>query len=173
MKKIKNFKIELRKGYILRELKKRGIVVTEDELCGKMETLAGLIKPATVYETFKPEDVVSIWAGPVSVSVSIFAVTLGMPQQEAASDGVDEAILKDAMDASVGFVEKLLRMEADKENCDLTELVAAAPTAVAEVPAVMAELNFPRISVSVEGGAMSPKHTRLCAVGWILRRKRK
>ena len=56
MKKIKNFRLELRRGYIERELRKNKQEISAEELKTRIQEIQSVARPATVYATF-PADI--------------------------------------------------------------------------------------------------------------------
>lgn len=173
MKKIKNFKITLRQGYILRELKKRGISISEEDLYEKIKAVQDALAPATIYDTFSSSDPAGIINCGASVSVSIYAVTLGKKLDAVPADEVTSIIIGDAMAASVNFVKKLVQIEAEKDRCELLDAVEMPFADVFSNSKLCEAMEFLKIDVSFDGGRISPGYTQFYSIGWLLKKKKR
>ena len=138
MKKIINFKINFRFRETLRSLKKNAKMdVSSSDVEEAVETqiskLKKLVEPAAVYATF-PKDKVShdlaIFDGSNWVATTLYVVTISSEVEKelkAAQDSNDKnleqiihAVAMEATDQAVNFIQRLIREEASKENCELS-----------------------------------------------------
>ena len=173
MKKIKNFKVDLRQGYILRELKKRGLAVSEEDLYEKIRVVQDAISPATIYDTFSSSGPEKIIDSGGAVSVSVFAVTLGKKLDAVPQDEITGVIIADAMDASINFVKKLLLIEAEVEHCELLDIAEMPPAAVSSNKKLCDAMEFHKIDLDFDGGRVSPSYTKFYSVGWLLKKRKR
>jgi len=173
MKKIKNFKIDLRQGYILRELKKRKISISEEELYEKIKSVQDAILPATIYYTFSSSDVAGIIDRGDAVSVSVYAVTLGKKLDAIASDEVTGIIIDDAIDIAANFVKKLIQIEAEDDRCELLEPVEIPPAAVFSNSKLCEVMEFSKIDILFDNGRIAPQRTKFFSIGWLLKKRRR
>ena len=97
MKMIKNFRITLRQGYILRDLKKKKFEISEEQISEKLKEIHSYLKPATVYETFNPVVFGKKIDFGKSVAVTLFAVTLGKEVETLDKNEILDAALKDGL----------------------------------------------------------------------------
>jgi len=173
MKKIKNFKIDQRQGYILRELKKRNISISEEELYEKIKEVQDAVLPATIYDTFSSTDPSGIIDCGDAVSISVFAVTLGKNLDVIASGEITGVIIDDAMDASVNFVKKLIQIEAEEDHCELLEPVEMPPDSVYSNSKLCKAMEFSKIDIQFDNGRVLPKSTRFYSIGWLLKKRKR
>ena len=141
MRKIKNFKINIRTREISRIIRK---LLNMEELTIEIEEAVQkscfvcekIIKPAVVYDTFSKEAMTfTLEIDPPEkwIAVSPYILTIGdVLQQEYEKNksvfgeyGVQivSAISADALEQSRNFVQKLLASEASEENCELSRNV--------------------------------------------------
>ncbi|MDD5687082.1 MAG: hypothetical protein PHE88_04535 [Elusimicrobia bacterium] len=169
---IKSFKIELRQGYIFRELKKRKVEVSEEELSEKVKEIQKCIKPATVYDSFNPAIFQKKIDFGKSVAFSLFAVTLGKEVEALEKSDIVEASLMDGLEVAKHFVLKLVQIEAEQEHCELLEVIKVEPQKVFENQKILNTIEFSKVDIKYEAETVSPEYTRFFAVGWVLKRKR-
>ncbi|MBN1385004.1 MAG: hypothetical protein JW983_09015 [Elusimicrobia bacterium] len=172
MKMIKSFKINLRQGYILRGLKKRKIDITEEVLAEKLGEIQGLIKPATIYDTLKPEVFRGCCEAGKSIAVSFLAVTLGKDVETLEKNEITMLSLTDGLEIAQGFVMKLLQIEAEDERCNLAEAVELEPRKVFENQKLLKTIDFSKLDVSFSDNIVSPENTKFFTVNWSLRKKK-
>jgi len=170
---IKNFKIALRQGYIFRDLKKKKMVVdNENELSEKIKEIQNNIKPATVYETFNPAVFGEKIDSGKSIAATLFAVTLGKEVETLYKNEILDTSLKDGLEAAKNFVLKLIQKEAEEERCELLEPIAVEPAVVFENQKNLSKMDFSKIGIKFESGILSPANTKFFAVGWLLKKKK-
>ena len=139
MKKIKKFKINLRSREITRLLKKTTKISEinsdiEEKVEAESRRLQRFIAPAAVYETI-PKDKFP-WELRLSepqnwVAATAYVVTVGdaiekeLKENRAKDSGESEAIAHtialEGVEQSVNFIERLIREEAFKENCEISK----------------------------------------------------
>jgi hypothetical protein len=172
MKLIKNFKINLRQGYIFRELKKRKIDISEEDLTEKLKKIQNLIKSATVYDSLKPDVFRGSFDIGKSVCVSLIAVTLGKDVESLDKNEVVEVSLNDGLGVAQNFVLKLVQIESEEEHCELTEPFEIEPQKVFENQKILKTMDFSKISIKYEGNLMFPVNTKFYGVNWLLKKKK-
>lgn len=141
MRKIKNFKINIRTREISRIIRKllnvEDLPIEVEEAVQKSCFICEkIIKPAVVYDTFSKESMifhVDIEAPEKWVAISPYILTIGNVLEEEynknknlfGEHGVQiiSAISADALEQSRNFVQKLLSSEASDENCDLSRSI--------------------------------------------------
>ncbi|MFH1540312.1 MAG: hypothetical protein ABID79_00415 [Elusimicrobiota bacterium] len=169
MKVIKNFKIILRQGYIFRDLKKRGIEISKEQLFEKLNKIQAHIKSATVYETFNPD----IFRKKINfgkpVVVSLFVVTVGNVVETIEKDEIFTTAIKDALFVAKNFILKLIQKEAEEDHCGLTEIIEVEPSYIFENRKILAVMDFSKIGVKFENGIALPENTKFFVVGQILK----
>ena len=172
MKLIKNFKINLRHGYILRDLRKLKIEVSEDDVISKSDELQKIFKSGTLYDSFKPEIFRDYSDFGKSVTVTLFAVTLGVEVEKLEKDAITEAALKDGLEVGKTFALKLIEMEAENEDCELTDSAEIEPQKIFENEKVLKTIDFSKIDIKFEAGILSPVYTKFYCVGWLPKKKK-
>lgn len=132
MKKIKKFKLNISAYLVEKKLKEKGCKEILPEIkkiiSEKIEEVEKLILPATVYETFKPEQIFLrlIPKGIFSddrekdncVSLTIYLIALGEKTKFTEGDQTEiyQAIIESAQEQARRFVYRLVNEEAKKEN---------------------------------------------------------
>lgn len=170
---IKNFKVNLRQGYIFRELKKRKIAAgPEEEFTEKLKEIQSRIKPATVYDSFKPEIFRSHFDAGKALVVSLFAVTLGNAVETPEKNEITDASLKDGLDVAKNFVTKLIQIEAEEEHCELMEPVEMEPEKIFKNQKILKTLDFSKIDIKFQDNVISPENTKFFTINWILKKKK-
>lgn len=174
MKMIKNFRINLRQGYIFRDVKKKknAAEISEERLSEKLKEIHSHLKPATVYETFNP----AVFGKKIdfgkSVAVSLFAGTLGKEVETLCKNEILDAALKDGLEVCKNFVLKLIQIEAEQEHCELLEPTGVEPAAVFENQKILSKMDFSKIGIKFESAVLFPANTKFFVVGWILKKKK-
>ncbi len=138
MRKIKNFKINIRTREISRIIRKllnvEDLPIEIEEAVQKSCFVCEkIIKPAVVYDTFSKETAtffVEVEAPVKWIAVSPYILTIGTVLEEEYNKNkslfgeygvqIISAISADALDQSRNFVQKLLLSEASDENCELS-----------------------------------------------------
>lgn len=141
MRKIKNFKINIRTREISRIIRKllnvEDLPIEVEEAVQKSCFVCEkIIKPAVVYDTFSKEAMVfplEIQAPEKWIAVSSYILTIGTVLEEEYNKNkslfgeygvqIISAISADALDQSRNFVQKLLASEASDENCELSRSI--------------------------------------------------
>jgi len=173
MKKIKNFKIDLRRGYIQRELRKKNPDSSVEDMEKRIEETQQGFQPATVYETFPSCVLDKVQGMEKAVSVSVIALTLGDIAATVPKDDIYDAIIKDAFDFSLDFVIKLITIESEKEECELSCPAEFLPDKVFSVPAISDSMEFSKIGICFSEGKLSPVLTKIFGVGWFPKKKKR
>jgi len=169
---IKNFKINLRQGYIFRDLKKKKFEISEQQLSKKLKEIHSHLKPATVYETFNP----AVFGKKIdfgkSVAVSLFAITMGSAAETLEKNEIFEAALKDGIEVAKNFVFKLIHIEAEKEHCELLEPTEVEPSIIFENQKILSKIDFSKIGIKFEDVGLTPVNTKFFVIGWLLKKKK-
>ncbi|HAM39046.1 MAG: hypothetical protein A2474_00910 [Elusimicrobia bacterium RIFOXYC2_FULL_34_12] len=172
MKLIKNFKINLRQGYIFRDLKKQKFDISEDLLSEKLNEIQKNIKPATVYDSFKPDVFRGYFDLGKSIAVSLFTVTLGKDVELLEKNEIIKSSLSDGLDVAKCFTIKLIEIEAEKEHCEIVEPLEIEPPKIFENYKILKSMDFSKIGVRFEYNKISPEYTKFFACNWLLRKKK-
>jgi len=169
---IKNFKINLRQGYIFRDLKKKKTDISENELSERLKEIHSHLKPATIYETFN----LAVFGKKIdfgkSVAVSLFAGTLGKEVETLCRNEILDAALKDGLDVCKNFVLKLIQIESEQEHCELVEPTEVEPSIIFENTKILSKMDFSKIGVKFESGILTPVNTKFFVIGWVLKKKK-
>ena len=188
MRKIKNFKINIRTREISRIIRK---LLNMEELTIEIEEAVQkscfvcekIIKPAVVYDTFSKEAMTfTLEIDPPEkwIAVSPYILTIGdVLQQEYEKNksvfgeyGVQivSAISADALEQSRNFVQKLLASEASEENCELSRNVDLPKHYNNEI---VSFLPVDKINLSLaDDGSFIPANTIAGIYYWIPLKKR-
>ncbi|MBI5573966.1 MAG: hypothetical protein HY919_05370 [Elusimicrobia bacterium] len=172
MKLIKNFRIALRRGYVFRDLKKKKIEISEEELSRKLKEIHSHLKSATVYETFNPAVFGKKTDFGKSIAVTLFAVTLGKEIETLCKNEILDASVKDGLEVCKNFILKLIQIEAEEEHCELLEPTEVEPTIVFENQKILSKMDFSKIGIKFESGNLAPVNTKLFVIGWLLKKKK-
>jgi hypothetical protein len=187
MRKIKNFKVNIRLKDISRIVKK---LVNADDMSIEIEEAiqmscrfyAKFLSPAVVYDTFSKESLIFVYEKDVPakwVAESIFFVTIGdtiEKEQKKNENAFGEhtskivsAIAVDALEQSKNFVQRLIVNEAQDEKCDITRVVDIPNELCKEVSKVV---QSEKIGVSVQSGNIFPKYSSAGLFYWIPSKKK-
>ena len=138
MRKIKNFKINIRTREISRIIRKllnvEDLPIEVEESVQKACFICEkVIKPAVVYDTFSKETMIfpiEIEAPEKWIAVSAYVLTIGTVLEQEYNKNKElfgeygvqiiSAISADALEQSRLFIQKLLSSEASDENCELS-----------------------------------------------------
>jgi len=187
MRKIKNFKINLRVRDISRVLKK---VINIPEMSAELEETVGracfhyakFLNLSVVYETFAKgaapfvyeKDAPSKW-----VAQTLFCVTIGdaltaefEKNRKAYGEHAEQivsAAAVDALEQGKNFIQRIIAGEAEDESCELTRSVDL-PQDLYE--AASANLDISKISVSFEGNELKPRYTAFGIFYWLPSKKK-
>ncbi|HBU68828.1 MAG TPA: hypothetical protein DEE98_00415 [Elusimicrobia bacterium] len=192
MKKIKNFKINLRQREILRLLKATSKVseITpqlEDAVKQEVERLQKEIKPSAVYETVTGESMVSGLSGEIpkeSVAATLYIVTIntsiGLDIRSASERGenilanVLHCLAIEALEQTINFVQRLVADEAKSEACEISARKNIDSKPVLEK--IFKLLPGEKVGVSIaqqndllpsDKGALSPLYSSCGVMPWV------
>ena len=190
MKKIKNFKINIRPREISRILKKfldvKELDIEAEEAVQRACYFYGhTIKPAVVYDTFSKEssdfnfdfsDFKEKW-----IAVSPFVLTIGSGLKDEFEKQIDifghlttkivSAISADTLEQSKNFVQRLIAEEAKQEQCELSRAVELSEDNSAKIASL---LPLEKINVSIdEQNKFSPSYTVAGFYYWLPVKKRR
>jgi hypothetical protein len=182
MRKIKNFKVNLRVKDISRVVRK--LVNIADMSVELEETIRFYIKflsPAVIYDTFSKESLTFVYEKDVPqkwVARSIFFVTIGSAIEEeykrnenAFGDHTNKivsAIAVDALEQSKNFAQRIISGEAQDENCQITRPVNIENEYYEEISKI---IPINKIGVIVESGVICPKYSSAGLFYWIPSKK--
>jgi hypothetical protein len=188
MRKIKNFKINIRNREISRIIRK---LLNMEELPIEVEEAVQkscficekIIKPAVVYDTFSKEAMtfpIEVEAPEKWIAISPYILTIGTVLQDQYNKdkelfgeyGVQivSAISADALEQSKNFVQKLLASEASDENCELSRSIELPKQ---YNPEIINFLPADRINLSLsDDGDFIPANSTAGLYYWIPLKKR-
>ena len=189
MKKIKNFKINIRPREISRIMRKllnapELDIETEESIQRACYFYGKTINPAVVYETFSKDSAGFVFDGSEIphkwVALSYYVLTIGDTLKEEFEKNreifgrytmqIVSAVSADTLEQSKSFVQKLIVSEASDEQCDLSRGAEIPQDKYTEIFAV---LPAGKINVSVsQDGKISPEYTVAGVFYWIPVKKR-
>jgi hypothetical protein len=187
MRKIKNFKVNLRVKDILRVVRK--LINAVDVSVELEETIqrcsrfyVKFLSPSVVYDTFSKESLPFVYEKdipPKWVAESIFFVTIGSDLEEEYKKNenafgehtskIVSAIAVDALEQSKNFVQRIISDEAQDENCEVTRAVDIGNEYYEEISNV---IPADKIGVSVEEGVVYPKYSSAGLFYWVPSKKK-
>jgi hypothetical protein len=187
MRKIKNFRINLRIKGILNIIKKLVNVVElsvefEEAVRRCCRFYSRFLVPSAVYETFPKERLPFVCEKDVPlkwIAESVFFVTIGVDLYEKYkkdertfgehTEKIISAVSVDALEQSKNFVQRLISNEAQGENCEISRSVDIPPclyeTAVGCISAG-------KIGISVEDGKLNPRYSESGLFYWVPSKKK-
>ena len=188
MRKIKNFKINIRTREISRIIRKlldvEDLPIEVEESVQKACFVCEkIIKPAVVYDTFSKESMIfpiEIEAPEKWVAISPYILTIGNVIEEEYNKNKElfgeyavqiiSAISADALDQSRNFVQKLLASEASDENCELSRSIELPKQYNSDIIKFlpMGKINL----ILSEDGDFIPKNSMAGIYYWIPLKKR-
>jgi len=189
MRKIKNFKVNLRVKEILRALEK---LVDAAEMPVRLEEsvqeccrfYSKFLSPAVIYKTFSKEELPCVYDKDVPLqwsAGSIFFVSIGDSICEEYSrnkkafdkywEKIVSAIAVYALEQSRDFTQKLILKEALEENCGISKSIDI----LQDLYRIAADsISADKIGISAEPGKLSPQYSTCGLFYWIpLKRKGK
>jgi hypothetical protein len=187
MRKIKNFKVNLRVRDISQVVRK---LVNADDMSIEIEEAiqrscrfyVKFLSPAVVYDTFSKESLLFVYEKDIPakwVAESIFFVTIGnsiekeYKKNENAfgehTSKIVSAIAVDALEQSKNFVQRLIVNEAQGEKCGITRAVDIPNELCEEVSKVV---RSEKIGVSVQSDNISPKYSSAGLFYWVPSKKK-
>ncbi|MCL2144731.1 MAG: hypothetical protein FWH43_04480 [Endomicrobia bacterium] len=188
MKKIRNFKVNLRVREIARVIKKlintaELPVETEESVQRACHCYSKFIMPSVIYDTFSKENMPFIYekdAPSKWVAQSVFFVTIGVKLEEEYqknekafgehSKTIVSAIAVDALEQAKNFTQRLLSGEAEGENCDVSRGVDLPPDLYEEAAKI---IPIDKIETSIHEGKLVPKYSNCGLFYWIPSGKKK
>jgi hypothetical protein len=187
MRKIKNFKVNLRIKDISRVV--RRLINTVDMSVDIEEAIqrccrfcVKFLSPSVVYDTFSKESLPFVYekdVPPKWVAESIFFVTIGNALEEEYKKNenvfgeytseIVAAIAVDALEQSKNFVQRIISNEAQDENCEITRVVDIPIELYENISKVV---PADKIGVSVHSGNVCPKYSSTGLFYWIPSKKK-
>ena len=187
MRKIKNFRVNLRVREITRVIKK---LINAPELPVEIEEAvqrgchfySKFIVPCVVYDAFAKDalpfvyekDAPAKWA-----AQSIFFLTIGRQLQEEFKKNEEafgehtgkivSAVAVDALEQSKNFIQRLIAGEAEEENCELSRSVELPADLYAEAAKL---LPIDKIGVSIDDGTLEPQYSCCGLFYWMPSKKK-
>ena len=187
MRKIKNFKINLRVRDISRVIRK---VINIPELSAELEETVGracfhyskFLNLSVVYDTFAKgasafvyeKDAPAKW-----VAQTLFCVTIGGVLSEEFekdrqaygehTEKIVSTVAVDALEQGKNFIQRIISNEAGEESCELTRSLEF-PQDLYET--AVANLDVSKISVSYEGNELKPRYTAFGVFYWVPSKKK-
>jgi hypothetical protein len=187
MRKIKNFKINLRVKEILRVVKKlRNVADLSVELEETIRRCCRLyfkfLSPSVIYDVFSKDALPSTYeqdAPSKWIAESVFFVTIGnglyeeyKKNEEAFGEHTSKivsAIAVDALEQSKFFAQRLISNEAQDENCEISRIVDVPRDLYREFAKV---IPIDKIGINIESEDVSPKYSTCGLFYWIPSRKK-
>jgi hypothetical protein len=187
MRKIKNFKVNLRVKDISRVVRKliNAVEVSielEETIQRCSRFYVKFLSPSVVYDTFSKESLPFVYEKdipPKWVAESIFFVTIGNVLEEEYKKNenafgehtskIVSAIAVDALEQSKNFVQRIISNEAQDENCEVTRAVDIGSKYYEEICKV---IPIDKIGVSAEVGTIYPKYSSAGLFYWIPSKKK-
>lgn len=189
MRKIKNFKINIRNREISRIVRKmlnmeELPIEVEESLQKACFVCDKIIRPAVVYDTFNKENLLLSFETETPekwVAMSPYILTIGDVLQEEYEKNknlfgdyavqIISAIAADSLDQAKNFVQKILKDEAEEESCELSRNVNLPEHYNAEI---IKYLPIEKINVSLsEDGKFVPTNSMAGVYYWIPVKKRR
>ncbi|GHT51965.1 hypothetical protein AGMMS49990_07440 [Endomicrobiia bacterium] len=188
MRKIKNFKVNLRVKEISRVIKKLiGAVEPSVELEKTIRQCCRFyvkfLVPSAIYETFSKETLPFAYekgAPPKWVAKSVFFVTIcdNLYDEYKKNKSVFgehtckivSEIAIDALDQSKNFAQRLISNEASEENCEISRVVDIPSNLYSEFSKVV---PIDKIGISIESEDIIPKYSTCGLFYWIPSNKKR
>jgi hypothetical protein len=188
MKKIRNFKVNLRAREIIRVVKKltnapETDVEIEESAQRACRFYSGFISPSVVYDTFSKDTISFIYekdAPSKWIARSVFFITIGTKLEEEFkknenafgehSKTIVSAIAVDALEQAKNFTQRLVAAEAEDENCDISRSVEIPPDLYEEAAKLV---PADKIDISVIEGTLSQQYSTCGLFYWTPSGKRK
>ncbi|AKL97925.1 hypothetical protein [Endomicrobium proavitum] len=187
MKKIKNFKVNLRVREISRVIKK---LVNAPDMPVELEEAvqrgchycSKLLKVSVIYDAFAKgalafsyeKDAPAKW-----VAQSLFFITIGTSLQEeykknqeafgTHTEKIISAVAVDALEQGKNFIQRLISSEAEDENCELSRSVEIPPELYASAAQ---HVPIDKIGVEILDGKLYPQYSYCGVFYWIPSKKK-
>lgn len=187
MRKIKNFKVNLRIKEISRVVKKlNNISEVSVELQGMIKRSCRMyskfLHPSAVYDTFSKKSS-RLFEENISLSkfvaCSVFFVTVGNALEEEYKLDTNafgeytftivSAIAVDALEQSKNFIQRLISNEAKDENCEISRVEEIRSNIYDEFAKMV---PIEKISVDIVSGELKPKYSTCGLLYWISSKKK-
>ncbi|MDR3256832.1 MAG: hypothetical protein LBT18_04240 [Endomicrobium sp.] len=187
MRKIKNFKVNLRIKEILRVIKKLTNTV---ELSVELEEAvqrcccfySQFLAPSVIYETFSKETLPFVYEKDVPtewLAGSVFFITIGnthykeyKKNEEAFGEytgKIVSAIAVDALEQSKNFIQRLISNEAQEESCEISRSIDI-PQHLYELAAKTIAVD--KIGIRIESENLTPLYSTCGLFYWIPSKKK-
>jgi hypothetical protein len=187
MRKIKNFKVNLRLKDISRAVRK--LINAVDVSVELEQTIqrcscfyVKFLSPSVVYDTFSKESFPFVYEKDIPprwVAESIFFVTIGNAFEEEYKKNknafgehtskIVSSIAVDALEQSKNFVQRIISHEAQDENCEVTRAVDIGREYYEEICKI---IPVDRIGVGTKAVTIYPKYSSAGLFYWILSKKK-
>jgi hypothetical protein len=182
MRKIKNFKINLRIKEILRVTKKLNNVFEvsfelEEIVKRSCHVYSKFLHPSVVYDTFSRESFSLLEENTALfkyVACSVFFITIGNNLEEEYklnttafgeyTSIIVSAIAVDALEQGRNFVHKLIINEAKDESCEISRAEGFDNTVYSDLAKI---IPIEKINVSIVSGELIPKYSACGLFYWI------
>jgi hypothetical protein len=190
MKKIKKFKVNLRKREILRNLKVGGEIeqITpqiEESIDAEIKRSGNYLSPSSIFDTFSIDEALEAFSfdfgkdsGTVAVTVAVVTVGARIEKEieELSEQGkhIGASVLRalgiEGCGASLNFISKVIKDEAADENCVLLPSEEPPKELIGKIVSV---LTGEKIGVSSAGeGILTPVFSAVGIIKWQPHRKR-
>ncbi|MDR1662803.1 MAG: hypothetical protein LBR59_00080 [Endomicrobium sp.] len=189
MRKIKNFKVNLRAKDILRSVRK--LISTVDMSVELEETIqrcgcfyTRFLSPSVVYDTFLKESLSFVCEKDIPqkwFAKSVFFVTIGSALEEEYKKNesafgehtgkIVSVIIAAALKQSKNFMQRIISNEAQYENCEVTKVIDIGNKYYKEICKV---ISIDKIGISVgEVGTIYPKYSFAGLFYWVPSKRKK
>jgi hypothetical protein len=186
MRKIKNFKVNLRIKEILRVIKKLNnisdVSLELEEIVKRgYRVYSKFLHPAVVYDTFSKESFPLLEKHAMLskyVAFSVFFITIGNDIEEeyklnATAFGEHTSILVfaiavDALEQARNFVQRLIMNEAKDESCEISRAEELDNTVYGKFARI---IPIEKINVKILSGELDPKYSTCGLLYWIPSKK--
>jgi hypothetical protein len=187
MRKIKNFKVNLRVREIIRVIKK---LTNAAELSAELEEAvqrgchfySKFLAPAVVYDTFAKGSLPFLYekdAPQKWMAQSVFFLTIGDNISEEFAKNktaygehtakIVSAIAVDALEQSKNFLQRILSNEAENENCDISRSAELPKDYYAQALQI---LPIDKINLVLQDGVLIPQYSACGLFYWTSNKKK-
>jgi len=194
MKKIKKFKVNIRKIEVIRNLK---TILNLKELTQELEATIekeiersySYIYPESIFDTFQTsflKEKFGLEFDPKQniVAGSLFIITIGEKIEDEiyAAKNKGENILSqiihciglESCNSGINFVNRIIKEEADKEDCEITNIEKIYNKNIELVKKIISNLSGEKINVTIDNNSnIHPIYTTIGLIKWQPKRKRK
>ena len=188
MRKIKNFKVNLRVREITRVIKKLNNMVDmpvemEESVQRACHFYSKFLMPSVVYDTFSKDAMPFVYekdAPAKWVAQSVFFVTIGtsleteyQKNENAFGENTNtilSSIAVDALEQSKNFIQRIISGEAEGENCEISRSFDLPADLYGQSAALV---PADKIEITVEDGKLVPQYSNCGLFYWIPSPKKK